>query len=56
VNYSDVGASGLRMVHDVWRQKDIGAFSGSFQGKVGVHDVILLQLMPAGKHPQLSSR
>ena len=56
VNLSDVGVSGRRIVRDVWRQKDIGAFSGSFQEKIGVHDVILLRLMPAETHPQTASR
>jgi alpha-galactosidase len=43
-DYADAGASGRQKVRDVWRQKEIGAFTGSFKAQVGPHDVLLLKL------------
>jgi alpha-galactosidase len=38
-NWQDVGLSGDCMVRDLWRQKDLGKFSGSFTAHVSRHGV-----------------
>ena len=44
VNWSELGISGKQVVRDLWRQKDIGEFSGEFQAKVGRHGVVLVKI------------
>jgi alpha-galactosidase len=44
-NWSDVGASGTLIVRDVWRQRSIGSFTGSFKSVIGPHDVALVRLV-----------
>lgn len=45
VDWGDVGASGTLTVRDVWRQKNIGSFTGNYKSVVGAHDVALVRLI-----------
>jgi alpha-galactosidase len=45
--WSDLKISGKQVVRDLWRQKDLGAFDGSFSSPVGPHGVVLLKIRPA---------
>lgn len=47
LNWYDLGLTGKQSVRDLWRQKDLGVFSGRFQAKVGRHGVVLVKLTPA---------
>jgi len=49
VKWEDAGISGKQIVRDLWRQKDLGEFTGSFTAKVPRHGVLLLRIRPAGK-------
>jgi alpha-galactosidase len=44
LNWSDLGVTGKHHVRDLWRQKDLGKFSGSFSGKVPRHGVVLIKV------------
>ncbi len=44
VQWSDLNLHGDRMVRDVWRQKDLGVFKGSFEAMVAAHGVVLVKL------------
>jgi alpha-galactosidase len=46
VAWADVGISGSRTARDLWRQKDIGRFDGSFTTICGRHGVALVRLAP----------
>ncbi len=41
---SDVGMSGSFSVRDVWRQKDLGVFTGQFEADVPPHGVVLIRV------------
>jgi alpha-galactosidase len=43
----DLGLSGKQGVRDLWRQQDLGAFTGQFQTSVSRHGVVLVKLAPA---------
>jgi alpha-galactosidase len=47
--WSDLGLTGNQRVRDLWRQKDLGEFDGSFTANVGRHATCLIRLWPAGK-------
>jgi len=48
LSFADVGLSGSVTVHDVWADKDLGTFSGSYTAKaVAFHDTALLRLSAA---------
>jgi alpha-galactosidase len=47
VKWSDLGLNGERTVRDLWRQQDLGKFTGQFEAKVGRHGVVLVKLTPA---------
>ena len=47
LNCYDLGLTGKQNARDLWRQKDLGVFSGRFQAKVGRHGVVLIKLTPA---------
>lgn len=47
VNWADLGLSGDQIVRDLWRQQNLGKFTGEFEAKVGRHGVVLLKLSPA---------
>jgi alpha-galactosidase len=44
---SDLGMPGPFAVRDVWRQKDLGVFSGEYQAEVPPHGVVLLRVAAA---------
>ncbi|MGC8638542.1 MAG: putative Ig domain-containing protein [Isosphaeraceae bacterium] len=43
-HWSDLSQSGPRVVRDLWRQKDLGAFTETFEAAVPSHGVVLLRL------------
>lgn len=45
--WSDLGVSGQQTVRDLWRQQDLGKFSGQFQVQVPRHGVVLVKVSPA---------
>jgi alpha-galactosidase len=47
--WQDLGVKGPQRVRDLWRQKDLGEFDGSFTAKVGRHGTFLIRLWPAAK-------
>lgn len=46
VNFADLGLEGEVRVRDLWRQKDLGEFNGSFSADVPAHGVVLLRMWP----------
>ncbi len=42
--WADVGVKGKQVARDLWRQKDLGTYSGEFQASVPRHGVVLLRL------------
>ncbi len=44
--WADLGLSGHQKVRDLWRQKELGRFSGSFTANVPRHGVILVRISP----------
>jgi alpha-galactosidase len=44
LNWSDLGIKGAYNVRDVWRQQDLGQFSGTFTAEVPYHGVVLVKL------------
>jgi len=49
LQWSDLKLEGQRTVRDLWRQKDIGQFTGQFEAKVAPHGVVLVRLDNRGK-------
>jgi alpha-galactosidase len=52
IAFSDVDESasaGKRQVRDLWRQKDLGSFDGSFAATVPRHDVLMVRVRPAAQ-------
>jgi alpha-galactosidase len=46
VNWSDLGLTGKQNVRDLWRHKNLGAFTGKFEAKVPRHGVVLVRITP----------
>ena len=46
VRWEDIGLfpGGTAEVRDLWTKKDLGAFAGRFEAKVGSHDVAMLKI------------
>jgi len=44
LNWPDLGITGVYKVRDLWRQKDVGEFSGGYTAEVPYHGVVLLRL------------
>jgi alpha-galactosidase len=42
--WSDLGLTGGRLVRDLWRQKDLGTFSGRFEAPVARHGVAMVRI------------
>jgi alpha-galactosidase len=42
--WSDLGLSGIQPARDLWQQKDLGDFQGSFQATVPAHGAIMLKV------------
>jgi alpha-galactosidase len=47
VEWKDLGLTGPQEVRDLWRQKDVGVFEGSFEAAVGRHGVLMVRFTPA---------
>jgi alpha-galactosidase len=47
--WSDLNVKGKLRVRDLWRQKDLGTFTDSFQAPVPRHGVVLIRLFPAAQ-------
>jgi alpha-galactosidase len=47
VNWADLGLSSKQVVRDLWRQKNLGTFSGQFQAVIPRHGVVLVKLTPS---------
>ncbi|MEI9958519.1 MAG: hypothetical protein WDM90_19940 [Ferruginibacter sp.] len=43
-HWSDIGASKTQQVRNLWRQKDLGNFSGMFSTRVAAHGVTLIKI------------
>jgi alpha-galactosidase len=43
--WSDLSLTHLRVVRDLWRQKDLGKFSNEFQAQVAAHGVVLVRMV-----------
>lgn len=42
-----IGLNGRYQIWDVWRQKDLGSFSGNYSTSIRYHGVVMLKLTPA---------
>ena len=47
IEWEKLGLNGEQQVRDLWRQQDMGVFSGSFDVKVNYHGVVFLKITPA---------
>ena len=45
--WEDLGLKGRRAVRDLWRQKDLGTFTGELSATVARHGAVLVKLTPA---------
>ena len=49
LDFSELGLNGSYVVRDLWRQKNLGTYEGSFASKIGKHGVTLVCLTPSLK-------
>lgn len=49
-DWKQLGLSGTQTARDVWRQHDLGKFTGSISFEVASHGVMLVRLMPVHVH------
>lgn len=47
IKWSDLGLKGNYIVRDLWRQKDLGTFQGSFTAEVNPHGVVMVRIRKA---------
>jgi len=47
--WSDLKISEKQVVHDLWRQKDLGSFADAFSADVAPHGVVLVKIKPVAK-------
>ncbi|MBI5010115.1 MAG: alpha-galactosidase, partial [Bacteroidia bacterium] len=45
--WEEIGVTGKQKVRDLWRQKDLGDYSGKYTSLVPVHGVVMLRLWPS---------
>ena len=45
-DFKKVGLEGKWKIRDVWRQKDLGEFNGSFATKINHHGVVMVRMFP----------
>jgi alpha-galactosidase len=50
-DWKTLGFSGPQRLRDVWRNKDIGTYEGSFSAKIRPHGVVLLRAQPCPRNP-----
>lgn len=48
VDWKDLGLSGKRTVRDVWRQRDVGGFAGSYSANVRAHGAVVVRIANPG--------
>lgn len=48
VKWSDLGLTGRQKVRDLWRQRDLGEFTGEFSTVVPRHGTLFIKVSPAG--------
>lgn len=46
LDFAKIGLKGKFKLHDVWRQKDLGSFSGTFTTDIRHHGVVMLRMFP----------
>lgn len=46
LHFDKIGLKGSYLVRDVWRQKEVAEYTGSFQANIPYHGVILLKFKP----------
>jgi alpha-galactosidase len=51
IRWADLQIKGPHIVHDLWRQKDLGAFTDKFETDVPAHGVVLVQIRAPDKNP-----
>jgi alpha-galactosidase len=44
VNWTDLKLTGKQHTRDLWRQKDLGEFSDTFEASVAPHGVVLVRV------------
>ena len=49
VTWQQIGLTGNQVVGDLWRQKNIGTYSDSFEAVVRPHGVVLVRVWPEKK-------
>jgi alpha-galactosidase len=49
VDFASIGLTGSYKLRDVWRQKDLGTFTGTYQTEIRHHGVVMLKLVPSKK-------
>jgi len=49
ITWQQLGLTGNQVVRDLWRQKNIGTYSDSFEAMVRPHGVILVRICPQNK-------
>ncbi|MCW3091677.1 MAG: Alpha-galactosidase [Ferruginibacter sp.] len=46
LDFAKIGLEGRWNIRDVWRQKDLGQFSGSFKTNIPHHGVVMIRMLP----------
>ncbi|MCX7017906.1 MAG: NPCBM/NEW2 domain-containing protein [Candidatus Sumerlaeota bacterium] len=54
--WTDLGISGSQPVRDLWRKKDLGHFSGSFESTVQRHGAMLLKIGKPNQDAQMNTK
>ncbi|MEI6785342.1 MAG: hypothetical protein WCQ21_30960, partial [Verrucomicrobiota bacterium] len=49
--WADLGISGEQVVRDLWKGRELGAFSGQYETQVEPHEVVVVKMTPKSKHP-----
>jgi alpha-galactosidase len=44
--WTDLGIAGAQSVRDLWRQKELGKFTGEFSASVNPHGVVMVKMTP----------
>lgn len=52
--WEDLGLTGLQPVRDLWKQKDIGLFTGSFSASIPAHGAVMVKV--GRPNPQLDAK
>jgi alpha-galactosidase len=49
IRWSEMGIKGPHTIRDLWRQKNLGVFTGQFSATVASHGVVLVKFAPSAK-------